>query len=344
MPFKPNPGWSFSLALAATLAAGAGSLKALQAFCAANNGTGVLWLALALLLLLPMLLLGLTAVRRSASLQKILPELIDHCRNTDIDSLTARFSTKHDSHELQALIRAYNAMLERLQESTSRIRQFSGDASHELRTPLTIVRGETEVALRWGKTAEDYRNTLQSNMEEIERMGRIIEDLLTLAKSESGELPLSITYLSLSDLLQEMYVQANKLATEKKLALHLHHDVDKEIWIKGDDLRLRQLFWNLISNAIRYTPEQGEVSINLHCNRDSAEVTIRDTGIGIEKEHIEHIFERFYRTDAARNRTDGGTGLGLAIAKWVAEAHHGSIAVESEVGKGSAFTVRLPLE
>lgn len=174
-------------------------------------------------------------------------------------------------------------------------------------------------------------------------MGRIIEDLLTLAKSESGELPLSITTLSLSDLLQEMYVQARKLGAEKNIEVHLQHEANKEIWLQGDDLRLRQMFWNLISNALRYTPEHGHVYIMLECNEGSAIISIRDTGIGIEPEHIQHIFERFYRTDAARNRSDGGTGLGLAIAKWVIEAHHGTIQVTSEVNKGSSFTVTLPL-
>ncbi|MCA1797397.1 MAG: ATP-binding protein, partial [Geobacteraceae bacterium] len=111
----------------------------------------------------------------------------------------------------------------------------------------------------------------------------------------------------------------------------------------GDDLRLRQMFWNLISNALRYTPEHGHVHIKLKCNAANAIVSICDTGIGIEPEHIGHIFERFYRTDAARNRTDGGTGLGLAIVKWVVDAHHGTMEVASEVNSGSTFTVTLPM-
>ncbi|MDY0213344.1 MAG: ATP-binding protein [Desulfuromonadaceae bacterium] len=301
-------------------------------------------LILALVLILSLLLLAFVLAGKINTCKAALDNFTSHCTSTDIDSLAHPFETEQQCYNFAAAFNAYNAMLKRLQNSTSRIRQFSGDASHELRTPLTIMRGETEVALRWGKNAEDYRSTLISNMEEIERMGRIIEDLLTLAKSESGELPLSISHLSLSDLLQEMYVQARKLAADKHIEVHLQHEVDKEIWLNGDDLRLRQLFWNLLSNALRYTPEYGNICIKLECTEKSAIVSIQDTGIGIEPEHIEHIFERFYRTDAARNRTNGGTGLGLAIAKWIVESHHGSIHVESAVDAGSTFKVTLPLD
>jgi len=301
-------------------------------------------LVLGLVLILALLLLAFALAGKISACKASLDKFIIHCDNTEIDSLIHPFEPEHQCHLLAAVFTAHAAMFKRLQNSTSRIRQFSGDASHELRTPLTIMRGETEVALRWGKTAEDYRSTLISNMEEIERMGRIIEDLLTLAKSESGKLPLSISHLSLSDLLQEMYVQARKLAADKNIEVHLQHKVDKEIWLNGDDLRLRQLFWNLLSNALRYTPEHGTICIKLECTATSAIVSIQDTGIGIEPEHIEHIFERFYRTDVARNRTHGGTGLGLAIAKWIVESHHGSIHVESAVDVGSTFEVTLPLD
>jgi len=333
----------FILALAVSMTAGALLFDALDTMVHTSITSALSTFILALTLLLFLLLAALYLARRISACNAGMTDFIIHCDQTDVDTLTEPFVSTHACSELDSVFSAYNKMLARLHESTSRIRQFSGDASHELRTPLTIVRGETEVALRWGKTAEDYRNTLISNMEEIERMGRIIEDLLTLAKSESGELPLSISTLSLSDLLQEMYVQARKLGAEKNIEVHLLHEADKEIWLKGDDLRLRQMFWNLISNALRYTPEDGHVDIKLECNETSAIVSICDTGIGIEPEHIQHIFERFYRTDAARNRSDGGTGLGLAIVKWVVEAHQGTVEVTSEVHNGSTFSVTLPL-
>ncbi len=333
----------FILALAVAMTAGATLYSALTTLAHSTIAAALSPLVLALVLILVLLLAAFYLARKISACATGMSALVAHCKQTNVDTLSKPFASEHRCRELHPLFDAYNKMLERLSESTSRIRQFSGDASHELRTPLTIVRGETEVALRWGKTKEEYRNTLISNMEEIERMGRIIEDLLTLAKSEAGELPLSITTLSLSDLLQEMYLQACKLGADKNIEVYLQHEADKEIRLEGDDLRLRQMFWNLLSNALRYTPEHGRVDIKLECDGSNAIVAIRDTGIGIEPDHIQHVFERFYRTDEARNRTDGGTGLGLAIVKWVVEAHKGTIKVESEVNVGSTFTVTLPL-
>ncbi|MBW2185251.1 MAG: hypothetical protein JRG71_02255 [Deltaproteobacteria bacterium] len=188
------------------------------------------------------------------------------------------------------------------------------------------------------------RNILQSNMEEIERMGRIIEDLLTLAKSESGELPLSIREISLSDLLQELYLQGRTLAESKNIEVTLSHKVNEEILIRGDDLRLRQLFLNLISNAIRYTNVSGTVTIDVDRQDSQVIVEIGDNGIGIPHQHLPHIFERFYRTDEARNRSTGGTGLGLAIVKGITDAHNGTIQVTSTPNVGSTFSISLPVD
>nr|WP_320048649.1 ATP-binding protein [uncultured Desulfuromonas sp.] len=275
--------------------------------------------------------------------RKTLLQLVDSFRNMTIDHLSTRADFSTNCVELATLRDEYNAMLDRLEIAVQRVRQFSGDASHELRTPLTILRGETEVTLHWAKTPEEFRAALQSNMEEIDRMGRILEDLLTLAKSESGDLPLSIRQLSLSDLLQELYLQGTTLAEPKNIKVSLHHGADSEVSIRGDDLRLRQLFLNLLSNAIRYTPDGGTVDIDISREGDNVTVAVIDSGIGISAEHLPHIFERFYRTDEARNRADGGTGLGLAIVKWITEAHDGTIHVNSTVDQGSRFEVHLPV-
>ena len=270
-------------------------------------------------------------------------QLRRHCGRLNLASLDQRLQLNHRASEVQSLAAEYNATLERLDQAVRRLRQFSGDASHELRTPLTILRGETEVALRWAKTPEEFRDALQSNMEEIDRMGRIIEDLLTLAKSESGQRPLAIRELSLSDLLQELYLQGRKIAEDKQIQVSLHHHTPEEIRIRADGLRLRQLFLNLVSNALRYTPAGGHVDIAVTRHNERVVIAIRDTGIGIAAEHLPHIFERFYRTDEARNRSEGGTGLGLAIVKWIVEAHQGTIEVESQPGQGSTFRVTLPI-
>ncbi len=271
-------------------------------------------------------------------------EVTEAAQGITADNLSRRLPPGNYKDELSQMVVSLNQMLDRLDKSFRRVRQFSGDASHELRTPLTILRGETEVTLRWAKTPEEFRDMLHSNMEEIDRMERIIESLLTLAKSEVGELTLEMKELSLSDLVQDLYLQSSILCEPKQIEVELLLEVEKEIRIRGDELRLRQMFLNLISNAIKYTPEGGRLEIGMKMANDFAVIAINDSGIGISEEHLAHIFDRFYRVDKARNRMDGGTGLGLAIVKWIAEAHGGSIQVSSKVGKGSSFSVRLPLK
>jgi len=269
-------------------------------------------------------------------------EVTEAAQSITADHLSRRLPLSNHQDELSQLVICLNQMLERLEKSFRRVRQFSGDASHELRTPLTILRGETEVTLRWAKSPDEFRDMLRSNMEEIDRMERIIESLLTLAKSEVGELTLEIKELSLSDLVQELYLQSSILCKQKASEAVLTLEVDEEIRIRGDELRLRQMFLNLISNGIKYMSEGGELEIVLAQEDGFARVDINDSGIGIPAEHLPHIFDRFYRVDKARNRMDGGTGLGLSIVKWIAEAHGGGITVTSEVNKGSSFSVRLP--
>ncbi|MBE0575453.1 MAG: heavy metal sensor histidine kinase [Desulfuromonadales bacterium] len=271
-------------------------------------------------------------------------EVTDAAQGITADNLSRRLPSGNYQDELAQMVACLNQMLDRLEKSFRRIRQFSGDASHELRTPLTILRGETEVTLRWAKTPDEFRDMLRSNMEEIDRMERIIESLLTLAKSEVGELTLEMKELSLSDLVQELYLQSSLLCETKNIKVQLLLEVDQEIRIRGDELRLRQMFLNLISNGIKYTPENGHLEITLAMGNGYACVDITDSGIGIPAEHLPHIFDRFYRVDKARNRMDGGTGLGLAIVKWIAEAHGGSIKVASEINKGSTFSVCLPID
>ena len=271
-------------------------------------------------------------------------EVTDAAQGITADNLSRRLPSGNYQDELAQMVACLNQMLDRLEKSFRRIRQFSGDASHELRTPLTILRGETEVTLRWAKTPDEFRDMLRSNMEEIDRMERIIESLLTLAKSEVGELTLEMKELSLSDLVQELYLQSSLLCETKNIKVQLLLEVDQEIRIRGDELRLRQMFLNLISNGIKYTPENGHLEITLAMDNGYACVDITDSGIGIPAEHLPHIFDRFYRVDKARNRMDGGTGLGLAIVKWIAEAHGGSIKVTSEINRGSSFSVCMPID
>ncbi|PNU19229.1 two-component sensor histidine kinase [Geothermobacter hydrogeniphilus] len=264
-------------------------------------------------------------------------------RRINAENLSERLTVGNAGREIAELAATFNEMLARLEESFGRVKQFSGDASHELRTPLTILKGETEVALRWAKTPEEFRNMLESNLEEINRMERIIEDLLLLAKSDSGGLPLEKKPVSLSDLMQEIYLRGSSLREDSSLDVVLNLEVDGEVLVQGDELRLRQLFLNLITNAVKYTPAPGRVEISLHLDGDRAVISISDTGIGIPADHLPYIFERFYRVDEARNRAVGGAGLGLAIVKWVVDAHEGHIDVQSMPGVGTTFRVELPI-
>ncbi len=276
-------------------------------------------------------------------LTRPLNKLIQLMGRTNEENVPQLFQVQNScGRELQQLSAGYNDLTERLALSLRKAQQFSADVTHELRTPLTILRGETELALRGDKDKEQLQQTLSSNLEEISRMGHLIEDLLLLSKSELGEIPLKMEAIDLGSLLDELHSQAQIIAEEKQIRVHIQRSAS-QISLLADALRLRQVFLNLLTNAIKYTPEGGSVTINWSLQKDFARIIIEDTGIGIDCKHQEHIFNRFYRIDKTSNRYDGGSGLGLAIVKWIVDAHHGSIRVCSDPGTGSCFTVMLPL-
>ena len=273
-------------------------------------------------------------------------------------NLNQRITPPKVKDEISRLIETFNEMISRLDQSFRQIKQFSSDASHELKTPLTILKGEVEVTLRKERIPQEYQQTLKSNLEEINRMSQIVEDLLLLSRADTGEVRLNIEDINLTEILNEVLTQMDRLAQSKGLYLSTsnHH---QDIHIFGDALRIRELFINLIENGIKYTEEGGSIHITLQKENTPPvrsqsdweggekngfiKVIISDTGIGIAKEDQERIFSRFFRVDKARSRERGGSGLGLSICKWIVEAHQGEILVESELGKGSSFIVKLPL-
>jgi len=242
--------------------------------------------------------------------------------------------------EIATLYKAINDMIARLEKSFEQIKQFSGDASHELRTPLTIMKGEVELALRSERTKEEYQEILVSVLEEIERMTNIVENLLLLAKSEAGEILIDKKEINIKEIVYELCDQLEMFASERNVSLIFNELEDANII--GDKLRLRQVFTNLIVNAIKYNVEGGKVVIKTENSPNGVLVVVEDTGIGIKPEEINKIFDRFYRSDKSRKREVGGAGLGLSICKSIIEAHGGYIDVESEFGKGSKFSVWLP--
>ena len=268
-------------------------------------------------------------------------EITRRARRITAENLDQTIPAPPVDDEIGRLASTINDMIRRLRDSFAQVRQFSADVSHELRTPLTIVRGEIELSLRSTKTPERYRRVLESSLEEIMRMTTMIENLLALAKADQGIYQAEFSEVDLRTLVEELYEDSEVLAESK----HIHVTLEKNtpITIVGDRLRLRQLFLNLIDNAIKYTPEGGSVTLAVDRLNGSASFQVRDTGIGIPPEEIGKIFDRFYRVDKARSREMGGTGLGLSIARWIAELHRGSISVTSEPKKGSTFTVLLPI-
>ncbi|MCK4503584.1 MAG: hypothetical protein KAU22_11160 [Desulfuromonadales bacterium] len=262
--------------------------------------------------------------------------------NIDAEILPEKLSvTAAANQEIQILVASCNKLMTRRANDLRRARQFAADVTHELRTPLTILRGETELALRSGRNVEQLREVLESNLEEISRMTYLIEDLLLLSKSDLGEIPLKAEPLPLNDLIEELHHQAQLLATDKNIEVKLLCP-QQQILLHADNLRLRQVFLNLLTNAIKYTSEDGTVVIELTPHADTVAIAISDTGIGMEEKHLRMIFDRFYRVNKTNNRYDGGTGLGLAIVKWIVHAHQGTINVTSTLGQGSTFSVILP--
>lgn len=268
-------------------------------------------------------------------------EITTRARRITAENLDQTIPTRNVDDEIGRLTATMNEMIRRLHDSFAQVRQFSADVSHELRTPLTIVRGEIELSLRSTKSPEEYRQVLESSLEEILRMTSIIDNLLTLAKADQGTYQAEFSEVDLARMVDELYEDSEVLAERKHIRVTLKHT--DPITIVGDRLRLRQLFLNLIDNAIKYTPEGGAVTLELTRQNGIAVIQVQDTGIGIPPEETVKIFDRFYRVDKARSREMGGTGLGLSIAKWIAELHRGRITVASEPHKGSTFTVQLPI-
>jgi len=233
-------------------------------------------------------------------------------------------------------------MISRLEQAFERERRFTADASHELKTPLAILRGDIEVALRRERMPEEYQRVLKSSLEEIARLTKLTEDLLTLARSDAGESVLELEQVQLDQLASEARAYIAPLADSAGVALS-YDAPPSPVVVEGDQKRLKQLLVNLLDNAIKYTPSGGSARLALAVEDANAVIEVTDTGRGIPSAALPHIFERFYRQTDPRDSRVTGFGLGLAISKWIVDAHGGLIEAESQESRGSRFTVRLPL-
>jgi two-component system OmpR family sensor kinase len=249
--------------------------------------------------------------------------------------------------EIGRLAATFNYMIARLQAAFERQKQFTSDASHELRTPLAVMRGDIEITLRRERTAEEYKRALTSSLEEIMRLSRLVEDLLMLARGDSGRIELRCEPVDLNDICRRMAEYISPLADQRDQTLIYKPPPGAEtapVMVSADMLRIKQLLLNLLDNAIKYTERRGRVTLGLKTEENVAVITVTDTGRGIPPEDLPHIFERFFRRSAkTADRTAPGFGLGLSIVKWIVDSHGGRIEAKSEVGKGTEFVVRLPL-
>lgn len=267
--------------------------------------------------------------------------ITEAARRIAAGDLSQRLAIPPTTDEIGRLAATFNEMIARLDASFQQVRRFSADASHELRTPLTVMKGEAELALRRPRSAEDYRQVLESSLEEIDRLSRIVDELLFLSRADLGEVPLKLAPVRLDQLLEDLQHQASVLGQDRHVRIAVAPL--EPVTVMGDELRLRELLLNLLDNAVTYSHAGGQVEVQLSRAGQTARLSVADHGIGIRPEEQPHIFDRFYRTDAARDHSKKGSGLGLAICKWIAESHQGRIEVESKQGEGSRFTVILPV-
>ncbi len=242
--------------------------------------------------------------------------------------------------ELGYLAQTFNAMIARLQRSFDEVRRFTADAAHELRTPLAAMRTEAEVALRSPRSPDRDSRVLENLLEEIERLSRLVSHLLFLCREETGVGVSQLRPLRLDTLVSEVAEHMDVAARDKGIELLV--EFAKLVEVNGEADRLRQLFFNLLDNAIKYTPAPGRVTVQGETSNGHARVTVSDTGIGIPDEHLPHVFERFYRVDPSRSPETAGHGLGLAICRSIAESHAGRLEIVSTVGTGTSVTLILP--
>lgn len=278
------------------------------------------------------ILFGYIIARRG---MRSLRELTMTTKTVTASSLHQRLDPESWPKELKTLGMAFNQMLDRIETSFSYLTQFSADLAHELRTPVNNLMGETEIALSQHYTHEEHCRVLESNLEELQRISQIIENLLFLARAENPELHIKKESLNVAQEVQLICEFYQAMADEKQIEI----SCEGHATLQANPVMFRRMVSNILSNALKYSPENSKVSFQIRESDGAVHITLTDTGIGIAQEHLPKIFNRFYRIDAARSYRSGGVGLGLAIVKSIAELHQGTVSIASELGKGT--TVHL---
>lgn len=257
-------------------------------------------------------------------------------------NLSQRITEKKADAEMEHLVRSFNGLIDRLEKSFGHINEFSSHAAHELKTPLAIIRGEIELALEGNKNNEQYKSVLRACLEEIDRMIKVIKDLLLLAKLDYKPEVFNFENLRLADFLKDIHEQSKILAEQKNVGVTLDLP-SEEITLHADKIHLRRLFHNIINNAIKFTPPGKTIDIRARIQDKKCCIDVADTGEGISEENLKRIFDKFFRVHKDDDKTETSTGLGLSIALSIARAHDGDITVQSRLGEGATFTITLPV-
>ena len=266
--------------------------------------------------------------------------MIKELQNIETEHLGKRLAqhlAKDEIYELSAVI---NEMLSRLEKSFNQTRQFTADASHELRTPIAIMKAGIEVALSRQRDIRNYQQVLANTLEDLGRLSKIIENLFILAKADAGRYEIQRERMNLCPVFADIAEQLKLIAEPKNISVFV--EKVENAFIEGDELLIRMMLLNLADNAVKYTPSHGTIILSLSKNNAQVKILIKDNGIGISQKDTPHIFDRFYRASESRTSDSAGGGLGLSICQWIVGSHYGTIAVESELNKGSTFIVTLP--
>lgn len=265
-------------------------------------------------------------------------KLIASVRSITIGNLAKRLPTIHSGDELEALTETCNEMLARLDTAVNQITRFTADASHELRHPISYIYTLSESALRNSSLDKESTESFEEIVRECKEATSLLDDMLTLARCDSGHTDMVFARTDLTAVLNEVYIKAVPYAARKQHRLLIDLERTEPTWIMGDASSLRRLFWIMIDNAIKYTPAGGEISVGLQIRGGEARVSVRDSGVGIPQDSLSEIFSRFYRVEKTRNESEG-SGLGLSIAKWISDIHRGKLSVQSVESHGSTFQV-----
>lgn len=279
--------------------------------------------------------------KASKSMLRPLDKMTKTVKNITINDLDTRLDVGGSQDELKELAQTFNGMLDRIQLSYEQQNQFVSDASHELRTPISVIQGYANLLDRWGKNDPTIlQESIESIKIESENMKDLIERLLFLARGDKNTQKIDKEAFSLSELVEEVIRESKLIDNSHEITSQLC----ESIIINADLKLIKEALRVFVDNSIKYTPEGGKISINCYSQNSQAVITIEDTGIGISKEDIPHIFNRFYRADKSRTKKTGGTGLGLAIANWIIQKHKGTIKVDSKVNEGTKISIFIPLE